>query len=133
MRPLTRDAHRPLVQALRQIIGLDDTVVGLTAKLDNCPTSPDTPPLLLIESIGSEPWASATFVGQTHWIDVRLEGHADAVSATCRRLGAELGEAEFDVLGHIVADVAVEAAPLVTAESGSTQCNLRLEILTIED
>ena len=133
MRPLTRDAHRPLMQALRQIVGLGDTVAGLTAKLDARPPSPATPPLMLVESIGSEPWASATFVGQTHWIELQLEGHGDAVAATCRRLEAELGEAEFDVAGHIVADVAVEAALPVTAANGITSCNLRLEILTIED
>ena len=89
--------------------------------------------MLLIESIGSAPWASATFVGQTHWIEVRLEGHVDAVAATCARLATQLGEAEFDVAGHIVADIAVEADLPVTDASGAAACNLRLEILTIED
>jgi hypothetical protein len=37
------------------------------------------------------------------------------------------------VAGHIVADVAVEAALPVTTANGMTSCNLRLEILTIED
>ena len=133
MRPLTRDAHRPLMQALRQIIGLGDAAAGLAAKLDKRPPSPAQAPLLLIESIGSAPWASATFVGQTHWVEVRLEGHADAVAATCARLTTQLGEAEFDVAGHIVADIAVEAGLPITDASGTAVCNLRLEILTVED
>lgn len=132
MRPLARDAHRPLMAALRQVIGLDEGA-ALAARLGTTPPTATTPPLLLIESMGSAPWASATFVGQTHWLDVWLEGHAAAVAATCARLGNELGEAEFAVAGHIVADVAVIAGTPVTLTADQARCHLRLEILTIED
>jgi hypothetical protein len=132
VRALSRDAHRPLIGALRKIIGGDDAG-ALAARLGTKPTGAAAAPLLLVESLGCVPWASATFVGQTHWLEIRLEGRAEAVELTCRDLEMQLHEAEFFIPGNIVADVAVLASPPLRLECGTAQCSLRLEILTIED
>ncbi len=58
----------------------------------------------------TEPWASATFVGMRHILDCAGPPPAG------------LEEAEFDLPGHIVADITC------CAEGGS----LRIEALTIE-
>lgn len=133
MRPLTRDAHRPLIAALRKLIGDGNNLAALTGLADAQRPNATMPPLLLVESLGCEPWASATFVGQTHWLEVRLEGHAQAVALACQTLESQLGDAEFDVCGTIVADVTVVAASPVTRADGVSVLCLRLEILTIDD
>jgi len=133
MRPLTRDAHRPLIAALRKLIGSSDNLAALIGGGEGRPPTAVSPLLLIVESLGCEPWASATFVGQTHWLEVRLEGHPQAVETACRALESQLADAEFDVCGTIVADVAVNTGAPITRADGVQYCCLRLEILTIDD
>ncbi len=73
-------------------------------------------------------WASVTFAGARHRLRVTLQG-AGAVGAAADFLQA-LPELEFDLPGHIVADVA-----LVAEErwDGGAHAMLELEALTIED
>ena len=74
-------------------------------------------------------WASATFTGMRHAITLSFAGQ-DAV-AHGERLSKMLPEHEFDIDGHIVADLAIvdihrrrEGAPLMT---------LKIDALTVED
>lgn len=69
---------------------------------------------------GSTPWASATFTGARHAIVLALpHGAADGF--------ADLGEAEFAIPGHLVADIAVAAR-----NDGPDGARLTIEALTIE-
>lgn len=70
---------------------------------------------------GSTPWASVTFTGARHIIVLALP-HAAATA-----FAAGLGEAEFAVPGHFVADIAVAAR-----DDGPDETRLTIEALTIE-
>jgi hypothetical protein len=92
MRPLTAGAAGPLLRAVAAI---------------TCTDSASNEPMLTIQEIATRDWASATFVGATHQLDLCLEGSAAAVSAAVEQLRARLDEAEIAVPGHIVADIAL--------------------------
>lgn len=76
---------------------------------------------LLLEASTLRPWASANFVGARHLFPCGDTG--DVSAAACRALQVRLAAVEWRLAGHIVADVAVEAA-----DGG-----LRIEVLTVED
>jgi len=67
-------------------------------------------------------WASATFTGARHHFVLAL----DPKDEWWRYAAFE--EREFDVPGHIVADIA-----FVAHERNPTECRLTIEALTVED
>lgn len=69
------------------------------------------------------PWASANFVGARHLFDCAYMVGETAVLRSA--LQDQLGTAQWVLPGHIVADVAVEAA--------DAPGMLRIEMLTVED
>ena len=74
----------------------------------------------------SEAWASATFRGARHAITLCLAG--DDAPARGARLAEEMDGIEFDLPGHLVADIGVR--------SRSEEANgvtLEIEALTVED
>jgi hypothetical protein len=73
----------------------------------------------------STPWASVTFSGARHALTVSLAGPGAGLMADAFLEG--LGDREFTIPGHIVADVAV--ADCADRDDSTI---LRLEILTIE-
>lgn len=81
---------------------------------------------LVFEEIRSRSWASATFFGARHELSFRVCGN-DAQDAA-DRFEATLDVAEFQLRGHILADVA-----LVSKEPCDGGVRLRLEALTVED
>jgi hypothetical protein len=98
MMPRRGDAHRLLLRALRT----------------------GWPALEIVES-SSEPWASVTFSGKRHRMTCRTtEVPAD--------LDTQLGDAEFRLPGHIVADIGIETN--VADDAGWT---IVIGALTVED
>jgi hypothetical protein len=79
-----------------------------------------------VEEIRSRSWASVTFTGARHELAFRISG-AGADQAA-ERFVANLGAAEFDLRGHILADIA-----LVEEERGRDRALIRVEALTVED
>ncbi|MBT2188828.1 hypothetical protein [Sphingobium nicotianae] len=80
-----------------------------------------------VEQATLRPWCSATFVGAQHHIMLRITGENAAQQA--ETLSTSLGEADFKLRGHIVADLAVdEVRP---EENGDV--TITLVVLTIED
>lgn len=79
-----------------------------------------------IEELSSRSWASATFSGARHKVAFSLAGEGAAQAAEA--FAASVGEAEFDLRGHIVADIA-----LVEQSSEEDRVLLRVEALTVED
>lgn len=111
MIPCQNDATTALLRGLRACFGEDEA--------------------LHFEEIRSRTWASATFTGARHEITMRLAGPDAPASAA--RFVATLGEREFDLRGHVVADIAsVSSAPAPGAE-GETAMRLTIEALTVED
>lgn len=71
-------------------------------------------------------WASATFCGARHAISLHLTGGDAAARGT--RLADELDGIEFDLPGHLVADIGVRSR--AENPGGVT---LEIEALTVED
>lgn len=104
-RPHRRDCQGQLLARLRAMVEPDGTIDQATMR----------------------PWCSATFIGTQHRLQLTLEGAQGEQRATA--LAAALGEADFRLNGHIVADVVVDE--IRASDGGDTA--IRLEILTIED
>ena len=83
---------------------------------------------ILLTEFRSTDWQSLTFVGERHEIRLRIPGPAPDEAAF--RLMSGIGEAEFSIAGHIVADVAVVGSPECGDDGSLT---LRIEALTIAD
>lgn len=77
------------------------------------------------------PWASATFVGARHYWTLRLNGEDHVCRAG--RLEADIGDHEFVVRGHIVADAIITDRREIMDDAGTPATVVTLEILTIEE
>ncbi|HEY0111717.1 MAG TPA: hypothetical protein VGB59_01060 [Allosphingosinicella sp.] len=80
----------------------------------------------VLEEIRSRGWASVTFAGARHQLAFRLEG--DGAEAEAGRFLSGLEAAEFDLRGHILADVS-----LVEDVRRAGYARIQLEALTVED
>ena len=80
--------------------------------------------ILLIEGRSTD-WQSLTFNGERHEITLRTIGDQSRLIA--QRLTDGIAEADFDIPGHIVADIA--ARPCSAEEDGSVL--VTIEALTI--
>jgi hypothetical protein len=81
--------------------------------------------ILLTESRSID-WQSLTFVGERHQMKLRIPGPGARLLAD--RLTRDLPDAEFDIPGQIVADIALER-PAVRNRDDSI--SLHIEALTI--
>lgn len=100
------DAHDELLRALKARIGTE-------LPLEIC-------------SARSEAWASATFSGSRHSFALALSGPKAA--ATTVRLAARLEVIEFDLPGHLVADIA-----MVQRVDEPDRSTFSIEALTVQD
>ena len=83
---------------------------------------------ILLTDVQSTDWQSLTFVGERHRLELRVAGPRSCEAVDRLRIGLE--EVEFNICGHIVADVAVIGEPVRNDDGSST---LVVESLTIED
>jgi len=83
--------------------------------------------ILLTEWISTD-WQSLTFVGERHEASLRICG-PDASSAIDSLL-AHLEDVEFNIPGHIVADIQILVEPRPGADGSRV---IRVEALTIEN
>lgn len=83
---------------------------------------------ILLTEFRSTDWQSLTFVGERHEIRLRIPGPDSRVVAG--RLLDGLEDAELEVWGHFVADIAVAEGP-IHRENGSIE--LGIEALTVAD
>lgn len=83
---------------------------------------------MIVEEIRSRSWASATFTGARHELSFRISGEGAAAAAD--HFIDHLQAAEFDLRGHVMADIA-----LVSDERRDDDDVIRisLEALTVED
>jgi hypothetical protein len=80
----------------------------------------------VFEEIRSRSWASATFAGARHELGLRLAGEGAAAAADA--FAENLESADFELRGHLLADIA-----LVANEPTEDGVRLRIEALTVED
>lgn len=64
-------------------------------------------PILIVEDVRSIDWASATFIGARHEMDLRMEGAQPDVDAAIERVVTGLGERDIPVAGQIIAEIEV--------------------------
>ena len=88
----------------------------------------DGAPAIRIEELASRSWASAAFCGARHRVVFAIEGAGAGEAADAFLDGME--EAEFDLRGHVLADIALIAAE--RAEDGE-RIRISLEALTVAD
>jgi hypothetical protein len=81
-----------------------------------------------IEELVSTPWASVTFSGARHRVTFTLEGEGAAGAADA--FLARMDEAEFDLGGHILADIAWAGEE---RDDDGRRVRLTLEALTVKD
>jgi hypothetical protein len=81
---------------------------------------------VVIEEVRSRAWASATFGGARHELGLHISG--EGAEAAVERFAATLDAREFELRGHILADIA-----LVAKERVEGGVRLRLEALTVEE
>jgi hypothetical protein len=82
---------------------------------------------ILLSKFRSVDWQSLTFTGERHEIGLRLRGPhaADALA----RLRDGLGDAEWALPGHVVADILIVG----TRAAGDGAIDVDLEALTLSD
>lgn len=90
-------------------------------------------PGLVIESFDSAPWASLTFTGERHRLEVRLDGRPDEVEAAQDRIEALIEAPTFDLGRHCLIELALTASDAELRDDGTMRLALTLEALTIED
>lgn len=120
------DAQGALLRAVRRMVCQDPmlTAFGTDRQL----------PILTIEGLESESWMSMTFSGHRHRLDLRIEGTSDELAAVRDRLAARLREADLDITGHALIDLALMKAETRAADhTGLEICRMTFEALTVED
>lgn len=138
MKTMVSNAQAPLLRAVQRLLTAAVTYDESLAVI------------VVVEAAVSVDWASATFIGQQHKLELRLEpafpagagacqdqansnGNASMVStkiaAALASITAAIGEVEIVVPGHFVADIAV--AGIHVLDCGAV-C-LTLEALTLLD
>lgn len=83
---------------------------------------------ILLSEIRSVDWQSLTFAGERHVISLRIPAPDAEVAA--HRLVDGIEDAEFHIVGHIVADIAVSSPPARAADGSVT---LGIEALTVDE
>ena len=90
-------------------------------------------PVMIVEEIESTDWASATFVGATHQITIRLEGGPKVVNACATGIVNNLPEREIPIAGRIVAELAVDEDEQRNIANNNIAKTLIVNALTIRD
>jgi len=83
---------------------------------------------ILLSEFQSVEWQSLTFIGERHRLRLRIPG-PDAAEVAARLIEG-LEDAEFDIPGQIVADIAVTGAP---EREDDCSYSVGIEALTIAE
>lgn len=90
-------------------------------------------PIMIVEDVRSTDWASATFVGARHEIDLRLEGPQAGLDTAIERLVSGITEREIVVAGQIVAEIGVTLGAQNKPNVNLSVRSLTVNVLTIMD
>lgn len=87
----------------------------------------DFPGTVKTEELSRRRWASITFTGTRHRVEVTLDG--PMAECVAKAFGKGLGEREFDLKGHVLADIAMKGDVEAPTDS---RARFILEALTVE-
>lgn len=121
------DAHVWLLRALHQMVASEKWFQPWLKG------APGGGPTLIIEDFSEQPWASLTFRGTRHLLDVRLEGKHIEVDAALKRLEHLLEEPDVAIPGHFLAEIAITESKTHVLDAERTAVSLSVEALTIEE
>jgi hypothetical protein len=125
MRAQVKGANAALLRALRaRMDALVDGAAGLAA---------EAPPLgLVLEDFEEAPWASLTFRGARHWVDVRIEGRAQEMDMV--EVGLRNWPEQADTLlpGHFLAEMQLVETRRERVGDRFV-LGIRIEALTVEE
>lgn len=88
--------------------------------------------ILIVESMHSTDWASVTFVGARHRLALRLQGPTAATLDAAAALDGLAGH-EFQIAGHIVAEIVATRGNTTTMNNDIVAISLTVKVLTIQD
>ena len=114
MRTMMSNAQSALLRAIRRFFEAEEDGVY---------------PAMVIEAASSEAWASATFSGQRHRLELCFRG---GDTARVDALVNALGVAELVVPGHVVADIALVEHEMRDGDPVPSH-RLVFEVLTVAD
>lgn len=123
MRYQLTDVHVRLLRGIRTLIASD---AELGRWLDGAEA-----PHLVIEAFDSEPWASLTFTGTRHRLDLRLQGPVGDVAKAAARVRQLLKDPALDLPGHFLAEIETEEKSPEAGGQGCVQVAIAVEALTI--
>lgn len=122
MRRQMGGVHGALLRGLKRLLSLDAGLAALPG---------GEVPAMVVEEMETEPWASVTFAGWRHRIELRLEGDGQAVEAAVERAGALIERADLTLPGHLLAEIAVTGADSRWLDGGQMATCLTIEALTV--
>jgi len=120
MKHFIQDGHSLVLRSLRKLVGTETVADATTAAVQ-----------LVIEEIGSKDWASATFVGQLHRVEARLEGEAGAVGAALLRVRDGIAECDAGTGAQFIAEAALVSAAIESL-NGRGVARIVIDALTLE-
>ncbi len=120
-----------IVRALQDRLGLGGGAASIPALLFG--PAAGEPPVLVIEDLQEDPWASLTFSGTRHRVDLRLTGDAQEIDKAITCLASWPDQARPLPGGHFLAEVQVTETARELSEGGRMALCLRLDALTIEE
>jgi hypothetical protein len=120
-----------IVRALQDRLGLGSAVASIPALLFG--PAAGEPPVLVIEDLQEDAWASLTFSGTRHRVDLRLNGNSQEIEKAITCLANWPDEAGPLPGGHFLAEVQVTETARELGEGGRMALCLRLDALTIEE
>lgn len=137
MRAGLASANGRIVRALQARLGLAgaaaDSAATLFLQSAETGADPLRPPTMVIEELCEEPWASLTFTGTRHRVELRLNGAEQALADAVEALANWSEEADPLPGGHFLAEVQVTETAREVGEGGRMALSLRLDALTIEE
>jgi len=136
MRAGLASANGRMVRALHARLGLAGAVESAEALLSadaGGNSDPLCQPLMVIEDLQEEPWASLTFSGTRHRVELRIDGRAQAIAKAVEALETWSEEAEPLPGGYFLAEVQVTETARQVGGFGRMLLGLRLDVLTIEE
>lgn len=89
-------------------------------------------PIMIVEDAVSTDWASATFIGATHVLNLRFEGDPAGVADAFRAF-EDLAEREIAIPGQIVAELLASPGPTQHMNVNMIAKYLTVNVLTIVD
>ena len=117
--------HIRLLRAIRGLIALNPLLARWLDESEG--------PNLVIEGFDSEPWASLTFSGRRHRLELRLQGIRGDVMAAAEALRALLRQPDLALPGHFLAEIEVAESIAEIHRDDHMRLAIQVEALTIEE